>query len=113
MSLLDDNVKNCCIMTPTDTEDGAGGVTTTWAEGTAFKAYPAITRGIEAVVAEARGLPLKYSVLVAKTVDINHNDVFKDKDTGDTYRVTSQPNATPTSASFNLQVFDAERWDMT
>ena len=51
------------------------------------------------------------AVLVQKAVPIDYNDFFRDKTTGETYRVTSEPKdkQTPKSASFALKYFTAEK----
>lgn len=56
-----------------------------------------------------------YSVLVDKAVPIEYNDVFKDKTTGETYRVTSNPEnkQAPKSSTMQLKYFTAERWALT
>ena len=50
-------------------------------------------------------------MLVQKAVPIDYNDFFRDKTTGETYRVTSEPKdkQTPKSASFALKYFTAEK----
>ena len=46
---------------------------------------------------------------------IEYNDVFKDKTTGETYRVTSNPEnkQAPKSSTMQLKYFTAERWALT
>ena len=48
-------------------------------------------------------------------VPIEYNDVFKDKTTGETYRVTSNPEdkKAPRSSTLPLKYFTAERWTLT
>ena len=56
-----------------------------------------------------------YSVLVDKAVPIEYNDVFKNKTTGETYRVTSntKDKQAPKSSTVPLKYFTAERWALT
>lgn len=115
MSLLDDFARTCVLMEKTREEDGAGGYTIIWTEGVEFYNYQAIDSSLEARVAEKEGMTSVYSALVEKSLPIEYNDVFKDKETGLTYRVTSNPTdkEAPKSSTFDLKYFTAERWDLT
>lgn len=69
----------------------------------------------EAQIAERQGMTSIYEALVIKSLPISYNDVFKDTSTGLTYRVTSCPEdkEAPSSSTFDLKYFTAERWDLT
>ena len=58
---------------------------------------------------------LDYSALVDKDFPIEYNDVFKDTETGQTYRVTSNPEEKPApkSSTLPLKYFTAEKWSLT
>lgn len=63
------------------------------------------------------GVTSVYSALVNKTVPIEYNDYFRDTSTGNTYRVTSNPEekAAPRSAGPTiraLKFFTAERKEL-
>lgn len=111
MSLLDDFARPCVLMEKKRVPDGEGGYITTWAEGAEFMNYQALDTSMEARRAEKEGVTSLYSALVDKAVPIDYNDYFKDLQTGQTYRVTSEPTdkEAPRSASFNLKFFTAER----
>lgn len=98
-------------MEKTRTPDGAGGYITTWTEGAEFLNYQALDTSMEARRAEKEGVTSLYSALVNRDVPIEYNDFFRDRDTGETYRVTSEPKdkQAPKSASFALKYFTAER----
>lgn len=115
MSLLDDFASKCVLMEKTRTPDGAGGYIVAWAEGAEFLNYQALDTSMEARRAEKEGVTSLYSVLVDKAVPIEYNDVFKDKTTGETYRVTSNPEnkQAPKSSTMQLKYFTAERWALT
>lgn len=115
MSLLNDFAKPCVIMEKKRQSDGEGGYITTWEEGAAFESYQALDTSMESRAAQKQGVTSVYSVLVKKDVPIEYNDAFKDKTTGITYRVTSNPTEkeAPKSASFSLKFFTAERWELT
>lgn len=111
MSLLDDFARECVLMEKTRSPDGAGGYITTWTEGAVFTNYQALDTSMEARRAEKEGVTSVYSALVNKDVPIEYNDFFRDKETGETYRVTSEPKdkQAPRSASFALKYFTAEK----
>lgn len=115
MSLLDDFARTCILMEKTRTPDGAGGYNVVWTEGAEFKNYQALDTSMEARRAEKEGVTSVYSALVDKAVPIEYGDYFKDTDTGETYRVTSNPEdkQAPRSATMQLKYFTAERKALT
>jgi hypothetical protein len=115
MSLLDDFSRTCVFMEKRRVSDGAGGHFVEWVEGAEFTNYQALDTSMEARRAEKEGVTSLYSVLVDKAVPIEYNDVFKDKTTGETYRVTSNPEekVAPRSSTLPLKYFTAERWALT
>ena len=114
MSLLDDFARTCVVMEKTRTPDGAGGYFVEWTEGAEFTNYQALDTSMEARRAEKEGVTSLYSALVRADFPIEYNDYFKDKTTGLTYRVTSNPEekVAPKSASFALKYFTAERKEL-
>lgn len=114
MSLLDDFAYPCVLMEKTRVPDDAGGYLITWAEGAKFENYQVIDTSMEARRAEQEGVTSVYSALVRKDLPIEYNDAFKDKLTGLTYRVTSNPDEkkAPKSSTFDLKFFTAERWNL-
>lgn len=115
MSLLDDFARTCVLMEKKRVPDGAGGYMVQWEEGAEFTNYQALDTSMEARRAEKEGVTSLYSALVDKAVPIEYNDVFKDKTTGKTYRVTSNPadKEAPKSSTLPLKYFTAERWALT
>lgn len=114
MSLLDDFGKACVLMEKSRQPDGESGYITTWSEGLEFTNYQALDTSIQARIAEKQGVTSVYSALVRSELPIEYNDYFKDKTTGLTYRVTSNPEdkVAPKSASFDLKYFTAERKEL-
>ena len=114
MSLLDDFARTCVVMEKTRTPDGAGGYFVEWTEGAEVVNYQALDTSMEARIAEKQGVTSLYSALVRSEFPIEYNDYFKDKATGLTYRVTSNPEekVAPKSASFALKYFTAERKEL-
>lgn len=116
MSLLEDFARKCVIMEKTRVPDGEGGwLGVEWKDGAEFINYQALDTSMEARRAQQEGVTSLYSVLVNKDTPLEYNDVFKDVKTGQTYRVTSNPDEkmSPKSASFDLKYFTAERWALT
>ena len=89
MSLLDDFARPCVLLDKSRVPDGESGYITTWTEGAEFYNYQALDTSMEARRAEKEGVTSVYSVLVQQSVPIEYNDFFRDKTTGETYRVTS------------------------
>lgn len=114
MSLLDDFARTCVVMEKMRQPDGAGGYIVEWTEGAEFTNYQALDTSMEARRAEKEGVTSLYSALVRSDFPIEYNDYFKDKTTGLTYRVTSNPEekVAPKSASFSLKYFTAERKEL-
>lgn len=114
MSLLDDFAKTCVLMEKTQSPDGAGGYIVGWKDGVEFVNYQALDASMEARRAEKEGVTSVYSALVDLAVPIKYGDYFKDRETGLTYRVSSNPEEkqSPKSASFSLKYFTAERKEL-
>lgn len=114
MSLLDDFSHTCVLLEKKRLPDGEGGYTVEWTDGAEFKNYQALDTSMEARRAEKEGVTSVYSALVDKAVPIEYNDYFRDTESGDTYRVASEPSEkqSPKSASFSLKFFTAEKREL-
>lgn len=114
MSLLDDFGRSCVLLEKTRTDDGEGGYTVAWADGITFTNHQALDTSMEARRAEKEGVTSVYSALVDKAVPIEYNDYFRDTATGETYRVTSNPEEkqSPRSSTLKLKYFTAERREL-
>ena len=111
MSLLDDFARICVLMEKKRVSDGEGGYSVEWSDGAEFKNYQALDISMEARRAEKEGVTSVYSVLVEKAVPIEYGDYFKDTMTGETYRITSNPEdkQAPKSSTLPMKFFAAER----
>ena len=111
MSLLDSYSRECVLMEKKRTLSPEGGWKTEWSEGLIFQNHQALDTSMEARRAEKDGVTSVYSALVEKGFPVEYNDYFRDKTTGYTYRVSSNPDEkqSPDSASFSLKYFTAER----
>ena len=114
MSLLDDFSRPCVLLEKKRVPSDEGGWTTTWEEGAQFTNYPYLDTSMEARRAEKEGVTSTYSILVDRDFPLEYNDYFKDLTTGNTYRVTSNPEEkkAPKSASFALKYCTAERKEL-
>lgn len=111
MSLLDDFARPCVLLEKKRTESDEGGWVTEWVDGIEFMNHQALDTSMEARRAEKEGVTSLYSALVDKSLPIEYNDYFRDLTTGETYRVTSNPEdkVAPKSASFAVKYFTAEK----
>lgn len=111
MSLLEAFARPCVLLEKRRTPDGAGGYNVEWTDGAEFSNYQALDTSMEARRAEKEGVTSVYSALVNMSVPIEYGDYFRDTSTGETYRVTSNPEEkqAPRSASFQLKYFTVER----
>lgn len=114
MSLLDEFARPCVLLEKSHITDGESGYITIWKDGVEFINHQALDTSMEARIAEQQGLTSVYSALVDKAVPIEYGDVFRDTETGDTYRVTSDPKEkkAPRSASMQLKFFTAEEYPL-
>lgn len=117
MSLLDDFARPCVLLEKTRKPDGEGGYIVEWTDGAEFMNYQALDTSMEARRAEKEGVTSLYSALVDKSLPIEYNDYFRDTSTGNTYRVTSNPEEreAPKSAGpviRKLKYFTAERKEL-
>ena len=114
MSLLDAIARPCVILVKNSVPGGAGGEIVQWTEGQEFVSYATLNTSREARKAEKQGVTSLYTGMVDGNVPLHYNDFFRDKTTGETFRVTSNPDEKqiPTAASAQLagkKIFTAER----
>lgn len=114
-SLLDDFARECVLIEKTRQPDGEGGYMTVYTEGASFKNYQAINQSMEARIAEKQGVTSIYSGMVDVDFPIEYNDLYRDKETGFIYRVTSNPDErkAPKSSGLNkLKYFTVEKTEL-
>ena len=114
MSLLHDFAVPCVLMEKKRVPDGAGGWITDWTEGAEFENFQYLDTSMEARRAQQEGVKSLYSALVQRDFPLDYGDAFKDKNTGLTYRVTSNPDEkkSPKSSTFDLKYFTVERFSL-
>lgn len=117
MALYEDGgfAAKCVMMEKKRLPDGAGGwLPTAWAEGAEFTVYKYMQSSAEVRIAEQNGFTSVYRAWVDKDTPLERNDVFKDTETGVTYRVTSDPadEKAPDMSTLNYKAFSAERYTL-
>lgn len=112
MSLLDEFMYPCTMLSKTVINDGYGGYITTWAEGATFDAAIVFDTSIQARVAEAQGVTSRYTVTTGKALHLEFHDVFRRNTDGKIFRVTSDGDDkfSPDSASLDMRQVTAEEW---
>lgn len=114
MSLLLDAMTDCELFDKTTETDGYGGYIPTWRPGVAFKAAIAFDTSIEARVADKQGVTSLYTVTTPRAMVLQYHDVFRRKEDGKIFRVTSDGDDkyTPKSATLDMRVVTAEEWSL-
>lgn len=115
MSLLNDAMTECVMLNKTKSDDGYGGIITTWTEGAHFNAAITFDTSIQARVAEQQGVTSRYTVTTRKSVVLEFHEVFKRLYDDKIFRVTSDGDDkyTPASATLNMRQVTAEEWILT
>ena len=113
MSMIEESMEECVVMTKVRVPDGEGGFTTTWGEGAGFMASITFNSSMQARIADKQGVSSLYTVTTAKNASLEYHDVIKRLKDGKIFRVTSDGDdvQTPPRAVFGqyLQV-SAEEW---
>lgn len=103
--------KTYVLMTKSmDIPDGRGGSYKTWEESTPFEAIVELQNSLEEETALAAGVTGVYDVTVEKENKLLvYHSVFKDIESGATYRITSKDeNISPTISNLNLRKIRAQ-----
>ncbi|MCD8211401.1 MAG: hypothetical protein LUC17_00020 [Oscillospiraceae bacterium] len=114
MSLLDEYARTCTILTQERVAGPEGGWTTEWVEGETFINHSARSSSAEVDRAEKLGEKAQFTILIDQAVPIAYGDYYRDEQTGETYRVTSDPEdlQTPPSSTLCLKACFVERRDL-
>lgn len=114
MSLLTEAAEQFAFVDKSHVADGEGGYTVTWTEGAKFPASIRLDSSIQAKRAAAEGVKDLYTIITTKDITLSSQDVVIRKETGQTFRVTSNgaDNRTPESAGLNMRAVSAELWEL-
>lgn len=92
-------------------DDGYGGYKTAYTVGAAFDAVLVLNDSIQAQRAEQDGVKGVYTLTADKSVPLAWHKIFRRKDNGSVYRVTSKDeHATPSTTPMNLREVKAEEY---
>lgn len=114
MSLLDDAFETFEIIDKTTTEDGYGGIITSYVAGAKFQAVAVFNNSTEARVAAVQGAYDRYRITTRKAVTLQYHDIVRRLSDGKIFRVTTDGDdvKTPPSAALNMRQVDAEEWEL-
>lgn len=110
--MMESVAHDCVMMDKRTIGDGEGGFITAYAEGAAFKCYPALDSSMQARIAEAQGVKSLYNILVPQSVPIAPGDIYKDTTAGAYFRVTMDTKQTPSTSTMDLKAFAAEKTEL-
>lgn len=102
-------------MTPTTTNDGAGGRTRTFVQGAAVSVALYCDQSLEAQKALAQGVKGIYTMNFAKTITLAYDEYLKRAKDNTYFRITSYPadNESPSVTALNRRTATAERTELT
>lgn len=112
--LIDAFMADCVMMDKRTVPDGIGGFVHEWQEGADFQAAVVKDNTLKAKIAEKEGVTELYTVTFSRDLPLGFHDVFKRKNDGAVFRVTSNvtDSTTPKVASFQFGQVSAERWTL-
>ena len=112
MSLLNERMETCTMLTCTETADGMGGYTRAWTDGVSFPAAIVFDNSIEARRASKEGVSSVYTVTTRRATLLVYHDVFRRERDQKIFRVTSDGDDlyTPASAGLDMRNVSAEEW---
>lgn len=115
MSLLDEAFEKFTIMNKVRTDDGYGGVVTTWTEGATVEGAMVLSNSPEIITAQAMGATNIYVLTVRKDTLFDYHDVIKRQSDNKIFRVTTDSDdlKTPASASLNMRQYNCEAWTLS
>ena len=115
MSLLSEAMTACTMLDKKTTADGYGGYVVEWTDGASFEAAIVMDSSMQAKIAEKQGVTSLYTITTTKALNLQYHDVFRRKEDGKIFRVTSKGDdkKTPASATLNMRQVSAEEWSLT
>lgn len=115
MSLLQEAMTDCILMDKHTVADGYGGYITTWTDGATFSAAIVLDNSVQGLQAQAMGVTGLYTVTTERQMNLQYHDVFKRKEDGKIFRVTTDgdDDKTPLRAGLNMRQVRAEEWELT
>lgn len=115
MSLLSDAMESCVKLNKITEDDGYGGETTRWVDGSHFDAAIVFDTSMESRIGEAQGVTSLYTVTTSRAKTLEYHDVFKRERDGKIFRVKSDGDDkfTPSSTALDMRQVTAEEFTPT
>ena len=114
MNLLTQALEPCTMLYRTTTDDGYGGIKTTWTEGAVFNAAAVLDSSMQARMAKQQGVTALYTVTTGREINLQFHDVFRRERDQKIFGVTSNGDdkKTPASTRLNMRQVSAEEWEV-
>lgn len=111
MSYFDDAFDEYILKNRSVVDDGEGGFVTNWVDGATIQAALDLGSSREVREAKARDLKTVYTATFPKNTPVRYGDYIESVETGEIFRITSEPsdNQTPEMAKFQSCFATAER----
>lgn len=111
--ILGSKSKTYIFMNKIKIKDDYGSQKEIYVPGFEFEAAVVVPQNIQTEIAKKDGITSIYQVATDKTVYLDFGDVFKNEETGETYRVTTKSNIeTPETSSMDIRTCRAEEWEI-
>lgn len=112
-TILEDWLKNFCMVDKVSVPDGAGGFYPTYHDSAPFEAVQMHDSTIEAQIAEREGTASTYKLYVDKDLEFEFHDIIKCVDNGCIFRITvTDGPVTPNVSDLNMKSIMCERFDL-
>lgn len=114
MSLLMEAMETCRIIDKVTSNDGYGGIKTSWIPGASIRAAIVFNTSMQARIADHQGVSDLYTITTNKSVVLQYHDIIKRVSDGKVFRITSDgdDNKTPNSAGLDMRQVTAEQWQL-
>lgn len=114
MSLLDEYFESFTLLNKIRSDDGYGGIITTWQDGTNIDGAMVLNNSSIATIAQAIRERDSYTFTVRKHIELDLYDVLRRDSDGKIFRIMndSDENKTPASARLNMRQYSAEEWTL-
>ena len=114
MSLLDAAFEAFTILDKSTTDDGYGGVITTYKDGATITGAMVHNHSSQTQIAEALGSTSSYTLTVRKNVELDYHTIIRREADKQIFRLTSNSDdlKTPNGAGLNMRQYTAEEWKL-
>lgn len=112
MSLIDNMMEPCVLLTEKRITDPEGGFSSVWEDGPRFKAAIVQDSSMEARIAEQQGVTSVFTITTKRNNVLKYHDVIRRLKDGQTFRVTSDggEKVSPNASTLDISQVTAEKW---